>query len=364
MRKTILITLDYLPQTGGVANYWAGLNKFLPANLFYILAPQVENYINEENNVIRKKLFFNYFWPKWFKLFFIIISLQKKFNFEIFIAAQVLPVGTVLWLLKKFKLINKYFVSCHGFDILQLKGRKKILAKKVLLDASFVIANSNFTASILKKYSIPAEKISIITPCPNLKISQLASQQKFQDKNINYKIITTARLVPRKGLDTMILAMPFVWQKFPQTSYTIVGVGEDLKRLQNMANNNENNKIIFLGRLSDEELVNLYQEHDLFVMLPRNLNGDIEGFGMVYLEAGLFYLPVLATDSGGVSESVKHMETGLVLPDNSSPEVVANAIINLFRQPELLKNYGKNNRHWAGTFSWQKQAKILHNLLS
>lgn len=364
MIKTLLITLDYKPQLGGVANYWAGLNKYLAKDFFYILAPLTNNYIDEEN-VLREKLLFDYLWLRWIKLIFILVKLKNKYNFKAFIAAQILPIGTVLWFLKKIKIINKYFVSCHGFDILHLQGRKKILAKIILREAEKVIVNSNFTAGIVKDYSVPLNKILVLTPCPQINLSQLAINLKEKDKSLNYKIITTARLVPRKGIDTMILSLPYIWKKFPQIIYTIVGVGNDLRRLQYLADKVDINKgrIIFAGQLSDNDLANLYQQQDLFVMLPRNIAGDVEGFGMVYIEAGLFYLPVFSTNSGGVGEAVKDNSTGLLVAEDSSPEFIAEKIIDLFLHPDLLNQYGNNNHHWSQSFSWKKQAQKLEAIL-
>ncbi len=365
MLKTLLITLDFLPQSGGVANYWAGLNQYLKHNDFYILAPKIKSY-SDESNILREKLLFEHWWLKWIKMIFVLINLKKKYNFKYFIAAQVLPVGTVLWFLKKIKFIDKYFVSCHGFDILHLQGRKKILANIILQTAEKIIANSNFTAGILNtKYSISAQKILILTPCPQIKLIELSKKLPRKDFLLKYKIITTARLVPRKGIDKMILSLPQIWERFPQIIYTIVGDGPDWERLQNLAKkiDSSHKKIIFTGRLADDELAHLYQKQDLFVMLPHNLNGDVEGFGMVYIEAGLFYLPVFATNSGGVSEAVKHNLTGILVPENSTSEFIAKNIIDLFSQPELLAKLGYNNHEWAVSFSWEKQAQKLTNIL-
>jgi len=366
MKKTILITLDYLPQTGGVANYWAGLNKFLPTDFFYILAPKTAKENFEAQNVIRRKMLFDWIWPRWLKLLFIILNLQKKHFFHNFIAGQILPIGSVLWLLKKFNFIENYFISCHGFDILQLQGKKKFLAKIIMNSADTIIVNSEFTKKIVESYFIKNNKIVVVKPGPQLAMIELSNQVKqIEKKDQSISLITVARLVSRKGIDRVIMALPDVWFKFPQVSYTIVGEGVDKLRLEKLVKElKAEDKIFFVGRLDNDQLAQSYQKQDLFIMLPRNLKGDVEGFGMVYLEAGLFYLPILATDSGGVSEAVLHQQTGIILPENASSKMIANEIIKLLTKPELLKSYGKNNRLWAETFSWQKQAQVLSDLLS
>lgn len=366
MKKTLLITLDYLPQTGGVANYWAGLNHYLPSDLFFILAPQVKDYNILEKNIIRKKILFDFFWPRWLKLLFIILKLQKEQRFKNFIAGQILPIGTVLWFLKRINLIENYYVSCHGFDILHLQGRKKFIAQLVMNSAKKIIVNSDFTGKVASRYQIKEDKIFVIKPCPQLSLLSLSLQVKQSEKiNSTYNLITVSRLVPRKGIDRVIQALPYVWQKLPQVKYQIVGAGEDIYRLKKMcAEIKAKNQVVFFGKLTNEEIAKLYQAQDLFVMLPHNIKGDIEGFGMVYLEAGLFNLPVLATDSGGVSEAVRHLETGIILPEDSSAKIIAETIVNLFNQPAVLKKYGENNKQWARSFSWQKQALLLEKLLA
>lgn len=367
MKKTLLITLDYLPQIGGVANYWSGLNRYLPVDLFYILAPQIKGYTDKEKNIIRKKMLDDFFWPRWLRLIIIVLMLNKKQNFYNFIAAQILPIGTVLYILKKLNFIENYFISCHGFDISQLKGRKKFLAKKIMIYAKKIIVNSDYTGKIVQSYNINKDKIVIIKPCPQISLSFLSSQLIKQTRQLDetFNLLTVARLVRRKGIDRVLEALPYVWEKIPKVKYTIVGEGSERFRLEKLvAKIKANKKINFVGKIDNQELAKIYLKHDLFIMLPRNIKGDVEGFGMVYLEAGLFNLPVLATASGGITEAVKHKKTGLILPENSSAKVIADAIVELLSQPKLLKIYGQNNRRWAESFSWQKQAYILNNLLS
>ncbi len=367
MRKTLLITLDYWPHTGGVANYWSSLNKYLPPQFFSILTIPFpdKNFVNEKN-VIRKKILFDYFWPRWSKLIFIILSLKKVSNFSIFIAGQILPIGTVLWFLKKIGLIKIYYVSCHGYDVMHLQRRKKHLAKLILKSADKIIVNSNFTRQLINDFSINNEKIILIYPGPQEALINLAKPIIRNKKTDSFNIITVARLVARKGIDKVIRSLPQVDKKL-SVQYNIVGTGPEennLKKLsQQVTRQLKQSSINFIGKVDNEKLADLYRQQDLFIMLPQNLNGDIEGFGMVYLEAGLFCLPVIATASGGVSEAVKDKITGVLLSEYAKIDEVAEQIITLLSNQQLLDLYGKNNYQWAKTFNWSGQAQLLINLM-
>jgi phosphatidylinositol alpha-1,6-mannosyltransferase len=363
MKKTLLITLDYLPARGGITQYWVGLKTFLPIDYFFILAPENKQQIFEKN-VIRRCFYNNFIWPRWLLLLFYILLLVKKENFKQFIAGQILPIGTILFLLKKIRYIKSYIISLHGFDIYSLTGRKKILAQYILKKADKIIVNSEFTKQVIQQFDIPLEKIVKITPCPQIGVYPKNVQKSSRNEKI---ILSVSRLVERKGIDTIIRSLPYVWDIDQTIKYIIVGDGPDKNRLQSIVKNeivSELQKnVIFTGEIKTADLNNYYQKADIFILLPRDIQGDIEGFGMVYLEAGLYKLPVIATNSGGVSEAVKANETGILLPPNPDFKKVATAITLLIKDKQMRDAYGLANFNYAKSFQWQKQAEILiHNL--
>jgi len=363
MKKTLLITLDYLPTTGGIAQYWAGLKNFLPLENFFILAP-INSQSKQEKNVIRIKFLSKYIWPHWLGLLWQIYLLQKKESYEQFIAGQILPIGTVLFILKKIGFIKTYFVSLHGFDIYSLKGRKKILARYILKNADKVLVNSEFTKNVVLKLNVPLQKIIKITPCPQINVHSADIQKLIRNEKI---ILSVCRLVERKGIDTVLRSLPYVWQIDQSIKYVIVGNGPDKDRLQTIVKNEITSglqkNIIFTGEISSDDLNDYYQKADIFILLPRDIQGDVEGFGMVYLEAGLYKLPVIATDSGGIAEAVKADITGIVLSPNPDYKIVAATIISLINDEQMRNKYGLANFNYARTFQWQKQAEILMNNL-
>ncbi|MBL4575960.1 MAG: glycosyltransferase family 4 protein, partial [Opitutaceae bacterium] len=110
----------------------------------------------------------------------------------------------------------------------------------------------------------------------------------------------------------------------------------------------------------EEELFNLYRAADIFAMTSINYGKSVEAFGLVYLEASAFALPIIAHDVGGVSEAVLHEETGfLISPGN--PRALTEAFFRLITDKNLRMQLGQNGFNWAKKQSWQDSAKILLN---
>jgi len=222
--------------------------------------------------------------------------------------------------------------------------------------------NSDFTKCLVADLGTATSKIYKVRPCPHQLPSakiNIANKHNLATNNI---ILSVARLVSRKGIDVVIKAMPQVWQTIPDAVYLIVGEGTDRNRLNWILKENikskDRDKIIFCGLVPDEELAGYYQTAKIFVMPTREVKGDIEGFGMVYLEAGLFKLPVIASQVGGVKEAVKGGETGIFVDGLNSHEI-ASAIVKLLKDDEYRLKLSSNNYNWARSFDWSEEADKL-----
>jgi glycosyltransferase involved in cell wall biosynthesis len=105
----------------------------------------------------------------------------------------------------------------------------------------------------------------------------------------------------------------------------------------------------------ERELGELYRQASVFVLTPQEEGLNFEGFGLVYLEAGAYGLPVVATRSGGVPDAVKDGITGF-LAEEGDIQGTAEGIIRLLSDPELNRRMGRANREWAETLSWERCA--------
>ncbi|MFD0342848.1 glycosyltransferase family 4 protein [Streptomyces sp. NPDC127117] len=179
-------------------------------------------------------------------------------------------------------------------------------------------------------------------------------------------VVCVSRLVPRKGQDTLILAMPAILAQVPDAVLLIVGGGPYDKELKRLAEETGvGGSVRFTGPVPWEELPAHYGAGDVFAMPCRTRRGglDVEGLGIVFLEASATGLPVVAGDSGGAPDAVLDGETGWVVRGGSVEES-ADRIVTLLRDPELRQRMGERGRAWVEEkWRWDLLAERLRALL-
>ncbi|MEU1467634.1 glycosyltransferase family 4 protein [Streptomyces sp. NPDC005761] len=179
-------------------------------------------------------------------------------------------------------------------------------------------------------------------------------------------VVCVSRLVPRKGQDTLILAMPAILAEVPDAVLLIVGGGPYAGRLKKLAaQTGVQDSVRFTGPVPWEELPAHYGAGDVFAMPCRTRRGglDVEGLGIVYLEASATGLPVVAGDSGGAPDAVLDGETGWVVRGGSAEET-AERIVLLLGDAELRQRMGERGRAWVEEkWRWDLLAERLRALL-
>ena len=379
MKKSLLITIDYPPTTGGVANYWSNLAANMPAESFCVLAPDDENSVRfdkRQDYLIYRRCLFTckkWRWPKWLPIFMHTKNIIKRENIEKIVVTHILPVGTVALLMKLLYKIP-YVVSMHGLDVsyATVSLRKRLLSKLILRFSDTIIVNSNYTKNLMLKNLCDKceSKTKIIYPCPNVSYQELADQDlnlfkkdnKLEDKKV---LLTVARLVRRKGQDMVIKSLAKIKESIPNVVYLIVGRGKEDVRLKKMVDElGLREQVMFFDDIKNKELPFFYHVTDAFIMPSRKLDdGDIEGFGIVYLEANLYTLPAIAGNVGGAPEAVIHNQTGLVV-DPEDGNNIAKAVIELLSDKEKSNWFGqKGKERVSEEFCWDKQADKLKELL-
>ncbi|MBU6175812.1 MAG: glycosyltransferase family 4 protein, partial [Planctomycetes bacterium] len=178
-------------------------------------------------------------------------------------------------------------------------------------------------------------------------------------------ILTAGRLQKRKGHDVMLRAVAGLKERHPQLYYIIVGDGEERKSLEQMISAMDLSDHVHLaGEVDEEGLRNYYLWSDLFVLPNRTIGKDVEGFGMVLLEAQACSKPVIAGDSGGTAETLLDGKTGIVV-DCTEPQALIRAIDRLVNLPEKRLVMGAAARNWVQShFDWENSARRLAKAIS
>ncbi len=201
-----------------------------------------------------------------------------------------------------------------------------------------IIANKIPYDNIIKKISIIYNSIDFDESRFHTKKQALNEFPEFKDKKI---VLTVGRLVAAKGHDIVIKSIKLLKKKFPHILYIIVGEGVEKESLIKMIQDeNLENNVFFAGYVSDQELEMYYAVCDIFVMAGRWTPEFVEGFGLVYIEAGLRGKAVIGTRVGGIPEAILEDKTGIIIePEN--PAVLAEKIAYLFENKTNLEKMGK-----------------------
>ncbi|NVK33805.1 MAG: glycosyltransferase family 4 protein [Rhodobacteraceae bacterium] len=259
----------------------------------------------------------------------------------------------------------EYFDGCdapvlclaHGMEFPPKPSEKrKARMIEAFSKADHVYANSKFTAEQAAPY-VDADKLTVmplpLMPQPEPPRSQLAVlRNAYGNKPM---IASLCRLEPRKGIDRLIGAMRSLRG---EATLLIAGDGPDRARLEELANASPaHDDIHFLGKISDEEKAALMRFADVFAMPTRREGASVEGFGLVYLEAGWYGTPSLAGIEGGASDAVLDGTTGL-LCDGSSQMEVTESLQRLLHDYIFREKLGKAACEHAKSQVWNEKLAL------
>ena len=283
---------------------------------------------------------------------------DRRSLFDAIFVSHVLPIGTAAMMYRALTR-TPYDVLLHGmdFDLARANKKKRFAMWWVLRFARRVFANSKALSAEVEAFA--KRSCNVLYPCVSDQLIEAASLIGVRVGS-GTKMLTVSRLVERKGHRKVLEAM----LQLPNVTYTIVGDGpmkrvleDDVKRLGLDA------RVTFMQFVSDGKLPELYASHDIFVMPTTRTETDREGFGIVYLEAGLFGLPVIATRQPGVDEAVIDGETGILIEDTI--EDLVRSIRVCTTEAKLRLFYGEAARERVlREFTAAKTYRALGNLRS
>jgi len=263
----------------------------------------------------------------------------------------------------------RYVCWAHGEDLALADGSREYtwLTKLVYRHADAALANSRNTADMLANLGTPREKIRLVYPAvdpdrfhPGVDGSAIRARYAGRD---DIMLLSVGRLQRRKGHDVAILAMASLRHELPRLRYVIAGDGDERPRLEQLVKDEGlGDRVFFAGAISDDELPAHYAACDIFLLPNRIDNGDVEGFGIVFLEAAASGKPVIAGNSGGVPEAVERDSTGLLV-DGACVAEVAEAIRRLaFSEAERQRLGAAGRVRARDRFSWGSAADTVSHL--
>ena len=349
--KTLLITNDYPPRVGGVQRTLHALVEQFPQDRVAVLAPNWEGW--REHDAAQPYPIYRYpptfLWPTP-ELGLRARSIVRETGAEVAVFGHTLPTALLGPGLAKSG--TPYVVGSHGAEYWQaLVPGLAALTKRATSGASRVaVMCSAFVARTVRTVVNRDVPVSVLYPGadverfrPDLDASEVRRRHGLLDRPV---VACVSRLVPRKGQDVLIRAMPAIRRRVPDAALLIVGGGEYAGELRRMARElGPDGSVFFTGEVSEGELPLHYAAGDVFAMPCRSryLGLEVEGWGNVFLEAAACGTPCVAGDSGGAAEAVVDGETGLVV-DGRHVGQVAEAVAGLLDDPQRAARMGKAGR--------------------
>lgn len=369
--KHLLVTNDFPPKVGGIQSYlWELWRRLPPASTTVLTTPHrgatefdAAQPIRVERDRARVLLPTRALVRR-------VDRLAAEVDADLVLLDPAVPLGIIgPWLERP------YGVVLHGAEV-TVPGRLPVSRRalgRVLRGARIVLAAGHYSAQEAERCAGIALPTVVIPPGVDTeRFAPLADVDRSQVRRglgldpDAALVVGLSRLVPRKGFDTLVRAAAALARTRPTLQVVIAGTGRDAGRLERLARST-GAPVRFVGRIGDDEVVDLLGCADAFAMLCRDRWAGLEqeGFGIVFLEAAACGVPVIAGRSGGSAEAVVDGETGIVVDDPGDVDAVAAAIARVLDDPAGARAMGAVGRDRAETdFTYDLLAYRLHQALA
>ena len=368
--RVLVVTNDFPPRVGGVQQYVWNLVRHLPADRVAVVAPNWPGWREHD----RAQHFPVHRWPSSFlwptpDLARRVRTLAEDHHAEVVLFGHGFPLPLLAPALRARGVPS--VVLTHGAEVWMARSPVVSAAmRRGFAAAREVTAVSRYTARALRPLVPRTVSFSLLPPAidaerfsPSIDGAAVRRRYAIDDAP---SVLCVSRLVPRKGQDTLIRGVGLLRTLVPGAVLVIVGDGPYRSRLEALAGEAPQESVIFAGEVSYDELPAHYSACDLFAMPCRSrwAGLEVEGFGIVFLEAAGAGKAVVVGRSGGAEESVEDEATGLLV-EGHEPKAVALAVSNLLRDPDRRTRMGTAGRaRVEGGFTWEVRARQLAEILS
>jgi phosphatidylinositol alpha-1,6-mannosyltransferase len=372
MRRTLIVTNDFPPRQGGIQSFIHELALRLPADRLTVYAPKwdgaAEFDARQPFEVVRHPTSLMIHSPGVTRR---ATEIAKAANAEAVVFGAAAPLGLITPALRRNTGITRAIAITHGHEA----GWAALPVARQLLRR---IGEHVDAVTYLGEYFrvrlagvIPPEKLTRLSPGvdpatfrPDPEAgAAIRARHGLAGRPV---VVCVSRLVPRKGQDLLIRAWPQVQAQVPEAALLLVGGGGYYEALRRLADRTGvTGSVILTGPVPFAELPAHYAAGDVFAMPCRTRRGglDVEGLGIVYLEASAVGLPAISGDSGGAPDAVLEGETGYVVPGRDA-DMLAERITGLLRDPAGARAMGEKGRSWVEReWTWDQAAGRLRALI-
>lgn len=375
--KILLITEDYPPTSGGIAQWAFGIVRELISLKHDVTVLtrsgifQLEEFEFSGERIVKMN---SWKWTEFRSIYIAYYSLKECFfNKPDLVIASTWNIGAFLASIKKafsFKVVLAY----HGLEVTkQLNAKRRFKLLRAIKNADLNIAVSHFTKNeIVSRYNIDERRITVIHNgvdtsrfYPKKKSTKLIERYKLQGK---FVLLSLSRVIERKGHDIVIQALPNIIKKHPNLIYLIAGVYDETfykKLTQLIQDLNLEEHVLFTGVLPSDEIIDYYNLCDLYIMVSKGSGkkGDSEGFGITYLEANACGKAVIASNTDGIPDAVEDKVNGVLVEANNVEET-EKAILLLLENEQRSKDLAEQAlKRIKERFTWEKiTTELLESL--
>ncbi len=377
MKKILFVTNDFGPRSGGIESFVMGLVERLPKDSVTVFTSSQGDTSDYDAKwrqdygveVIRDRSTMLLPTPRVART---LKKIAKQGSFSAACFGAAAPLGLLASALRKAG-ISRIVSLTHGHEVWWAKVFPFSWAIRHIgdnLDALTYLGE--FTKSNISKALSPTARNAMVRIAPGIDISHfspdtapssLRERLGLKEKAV---IVSVGRLVPRKGQDRLIQALPLIRKTIPNAHVLFVGEGTYRKNLEKLVQDNDvKDHVTFVGRVPYSQLPSYFRCGDIFAMPSRSRMGglEVEGLGIVYLEASGCGLPVIAGNSGGAPDAVVDGVTGIVV-DGTNINEIAGAIVRVLSDPTKMKAMGAVGSEWvASGWSWEIWSSKFAELL-
>jgi phosphatidylinositol alpha-1,6-mannosyltransferase len=358
VEKILCITNDFGPRAGGIETFVMGLIERLPASRVIVYTSAQDNtepydrkWLEDfDVEVVRDKAKILLPTPG---VAYCVNALVRERNVSTVFFGAAAPLGLLSKGLRRAGV--KHIVALtHGHEVWWSKVWPFTLAMKIISrQVNHLTYLGEFTRSAIAQSISKSAGQSMVKIAPGIDTDHFSPQDATHLRSelglVHKKVIVSVgRLVHRKGQDVLIEAMPTIIEQVPEAHLLMIGEGPYRSYLETRVKSlGIQESVTFIGRIQYADLPEYICVGDIFVMPSRSrLAGlEVEGLGIVYLEASACGLPVIAGNSGGAPDAVLHGETGLVVDGTRKADVAA-ATVELLLDSKRSKAMGARGREW------------------